>query len=77
MSGQPKFCVDCRHYDPGPHDFAHCRHPAALVPGAAVSPVTGKPEEPFYHWPETMRLDAKPCGTEGKLFEPKPTIGFA
>jgi hypothetical protein len=65
MSGQPKFCVDCRHYDPGPHDFAHCRHPAALVPGAAVSPVTGK------------RLDAKPCGTEGKLFEPKPTIGFA
>ena len=76
MSGQPRFCVDCRHYDDLGGGFAHCRHPAALVPAPAVSLVTGKPDEPFYHWPETMRLAAKPCGPEGKLFEPKLPKGF-
>ena len=69
MSGQPKFCVDCRHYDPGPLGFARCRHPASLRPGAPVDLVTGKPGEATYNWPETMRLEGKPCGPEGKLFE--------
>ncbi len=60
MSGQPRSCVDCRHYDDLGGGFAHCRHPAALVLGPAVSLArTGKPDEPFYHWPETMGSTCK------------------
>lgn len=70
-----KFCKDCKWSQKTGlfrtvKTYAFCLHPAATTtPPPDI--VTGKQGAESSGYCATMRLSHGPCGTDGKLFEPK------
>lgn len=80
------FCRDCRHCKPDmnysrwswremklspsriAYDFADCMASAIEWPPNLVS---GKTPKPSMTYCDIMRREDRPCGPEGKLFQPK------
>ena len=74
QSAPPPFCIHCRHFKASENEYSHphlCEHPMF---SRNIDLVTGAPAYPPC---SILRQDAEPgqqptpCGTQGRLFEPR------
>ena len=73
MSANPKFCVNCRHFDEkafGAVERVECQHPNNTA-GSPNFVRGGTIKKPIWLTAQYCREDSACCGPDGKWFQPK------